>query len=73
MTAVVLRPGRRAEVAVGIAVLLGAAALLWWAKWGPYSLEVPTVAASHDAGDSILTGGADAPPTVSRRLSRQER
>ena len=60
-----MRPRRRVELVAGLAVLLGAAALLWWAKWAPYSVKVPIVAASHDPGDSILTGGADAPPGVS--------
>ena len=59
------RPGRRAELVAGIAFLLGAAALLWWAKWGPYSIKIPTVAVSHNAGDSILTGGADVAPDAS--------
>src|SRR5919107_603655 len=60
-----VRPGRRIELLAGCAVVLGTAALLWWAKWAPYSVKVPVVAASHDAGDSILTGGADAPPHAS--------
>jgi len=59
------RPGRHIELLAGGAVLLMAVALLWWAKWAPYSVKVPAVAASHDVGDSILTGGAAAPPGAS--------
>ena len=63
--AVAVRPGRRAELLAGVAFLLGAAVLLWWAKWAPYSVKVPAVAGSGDLGDSILTGGAEAPPGAS--------
>ncbi len=58
-------PRRRAELVAGLSFLVCAAALLWWAKWAPYSVKVPATAGSHDMGDSILTGGADAAPGAS--------
>lgn len=50
-------------LAAGVGVL--AVALLLWAKWLPYSTKLPTVAGSGSLGDSIVTGGAPAPPGVS--------
>ncbi|HEY2224810.1 permease [Actinomycetospora sp.] len=50
-------------LAAGVALL--AVVLLLWAKWLPYPVKLPTVAGSGSLGDSIVTGGAAAPPAVS--------
>ena len=48
--------GRRAQVSAGLAFVVLALGLLFWAKYLPYSVKVPTVLATHSVGGSILTG-----------------